>query len=113
MIRRVWASAGGAVAAAAASALCCAGPLVAVAVGISGAGLASTFEPLRPYFLGATALALGVGHWSLRKEERDACEPGRPCADPRTRRMMRWTVWLATVVAATFATFPYWSRFVL
>ncbi|MDP3773214.1 MAG: mercuric transporter MerT family protein, partial [Gemmatimonadales bacterium] len=112
MIRRPFAAAGGAVAAALGSALCCAGPLVAVALGLSGAGLARTFEPLRPYFVGATALALGVGHWSLRKEERNACEPGRPCADPRTRRVMRWTVWLATIFAAVFATFPYWSRFV-
>lgn len=96
-----------------ASVLCCAGPLIAVALGVSGAGLASTFEPLRPYFLGATVLALAVGHWSLRKEDRDACEPGKPCADPRTRRTMRWSVWLATALAAVFATFPYWSRFIL
>ena len=41
----------GGVAAAIASALCCAGPLVAVALGLSGAGLAATFEPLRPYFV--------------------------------------------------------------
>lgn len=68
MIRRVWAAAGGAVAAGLASALCCAGPLVAVVLGVSGAGLASTFEPLRPYFIGATVLALGAGHWSLRRE---------------------------------------------
>jgi mercuric ion transport protein len=111
--RRVWTASGGALVAAFASALCCAGPLVAVALGVSGAGLASTFEPLRPYLLGAAGLALTAGHWSLRKEERTACEPGRPCADLRTRRRMRRTLWIATVVAAVFATFPYWSRFVL
>lgn len=113
MIRRAAGAAGGAVLAAVGSALCCAGPLVAVAVGVSGAGLASTFEPARPYFVGATVLALAVGHWTVRREERNACEPGTPCADPRTRRRMRWTVWLATVLAAVFVTFPYWSRFVL
>ena len=37
----------GGIAAAVGSALCCAGPLVAVALGLSGAGLAGTFEPLR------------------------------------------------------------------
>ncbi|HLG06042.1 MAG TPA: mercuric transporter MerT family protein [Gemmatimonadales bacterium] len=42
----------GAVAAAVGSALCCAGPLAAIALGMSGAGLAATFEPLRPYFAG-------------------------------------------------------------
>jgi mercuric ion transport protein len=113
VIGRVRAAAGDAVAAGLASALCCAGPLVAVALGVSGAGLASTFEPLRPYFIGATVLALGAGHWSLRREEANACVPGKPCADPRTRRVMRWTLWGATVLAAVFATFPYWSAFVL
>jgi hypothetical protein len=47
----------GGVASAVASALCCAGPLVAVALGLSGAGLAATFEPLRPYFVADTVLA--------------------------------------------------------
>lgn len=37
----------GGIVAAAASALCCAGPILAVSVGISGASLASTFEPWR------------------------------------------------------------------
>ncbi|HAC05763.1 MAG TPA: hypothetical protein EYM78_03070 [Gemmatimonadetes bacterium] len=48
------------VVAAAGSALCCAGPVLAVTVGVSGAGL-SAFEPLRPYFLGATAFFLVLG----------------------------------------------------
>lgn len=94
------------------AALCCVGPLVAVAVGLSGAGIASTFEPLRPYFIGATLLALGAGHWTLRREERLACEPGKPCADPRTRRTMKWSVWGATVLAALLISFNLWSRFV-
>lgn len=47
----------GGVVAAAGSALCCAGPVLAVTVGVSGAGL-SRFEPLRPYFLGATGIAV-------------------------------------------------------
>lgn len=112
-MRQAFVAAGGAVTAAVGSALCCAGPLVAVALGVSGAGLASTFEPLRPYFIGATVLLLGAGHWAVRREERLACEPGKPCADVRTRRRMKAGVWLATVFAAVFATFPYWSRFVL
>ena len=40
----------GGVFAAAGSARCCAGPVVAVSLGVSGAGL-SAFEPYRPYFL--------------------------------------------------------------
>ena len=103
----------GAVGAAFGSALCCAGPLVAVTLGVSGAGLASTFAPLRPYFLGGTLVLLGLGHYGLHREEQKACEPGRVCAEPGVRRRMKWIFWGATALAVAFATFPYWSVWVL
>jgi mercuric ion transport protein len=103
----------GAVTAAAGSALCCAGPLVAVALGVSGAGLAATFEPLRPYFMGGTVLALGFGFVMVRREDKRACEPGTLCASPLARRRMRWALWIATIIAVPLLTFPWWSRFVL
>jgi mercuric ion transport protein len=103
----------GGVTAALGSALCCAGPLVAVALGLSGAGFAATFEPLRPYFLGGTAVLLGLGFYLLHREEKNACEPGKACADPRVRRRMRVTLWVASVVALVFGAFPWWSKFIL
>lgn len=106
-------AASGGVVAAVASTLCCAGPLVAVALGLSGAGLAATFEPLRPYFVGGTALALGFGFVVLRREEQQACEPGRLCASPVVRRRMKWALWIATIVSIPLLTFPWWSKFVL
>jgi mercuric ion transport protein len=106
-------AAGAGLAAAIGSALCCAGPLVAVFLGISGAGLAATFEPLRPYFVGATALFLGVGFVAVRREERKACEPGTLCASPVWRRRMKQALWIATAVAVPLVTFPWWSQFLL
>ena len=103
----------GGVGAAIASALCCAGPLLAVAAGLSGAGLATTFEPLRPWLLGATAAFLLLGFWTLDREERKACEPGRACAEPRTRRRMKVALWIATAAAVLLATFPSWQGLVL
>lgn len=103
----------GSVAAAAASALCCAGPILAVSVGISGAGLAATFEPWRPYFLGATTFFIVLGFVTLDREERKACEPGRPCASVHVRRSMRITLWIATGLAAILATFPRWQTILL
>jgi mercuric ion transport protein len=103
----------GGVAAAVGSALCCVGPLVAVFFGLSGAGLAAMFEPLRPYLLGATALALGSGFVIVHHEDRKACEPGTPCASPRARRRMKWALWIATAIAIPLVTFPWWSTFVL
>ena len=107
----VAASAG--VAAAIGSALCCAGPLVAVLLGLSGAGLAATFEPMRPYFVAGTALSLGLGFVVLRREERRGCEPGSLCASPLARRRMRWALWIATGIAIPLLTFSWWSKFVL
>ncbi|HYS00239.1 MAG TPA: mercuric transporter MerT family protein [Gemmatimonadales bacterium] len=112
LTRTVLAATGG-VAAAVASTLCCAGPLVAVALGLSGAGLAATFEPLRPYFVAGTALALGFGFVVVRREEKRACEPGTFCASPIVRRRMKWALWIATIVSIPLLTFPCWSRFVL
>jgi len=103
----------GAIGAAIGSSLFCAGPLVAVALGVSGAGLAATFEPLRPYFAGGAVLFLGLGFLELRREERKACAPGVPCADPTTRRRMKRWLWVATALVALLATFPWWSGLVL
>jgi len=102
----------GAIIAAVGSTLCCAGPLVAVALGLSGAGLAATFEPLRPFFVAGTVLALGFGFVVLQREERKSCEPGSLCASPVARRRMKWALWIATIVAIPLLTFSWWSRFV-
>lgn len=102
----------GAVAAAIGSVVCCAGPLVAVALGVSGAGLAATFDPLRPYFVAGTALALGFGFVTLHREERKACEPGKLCASPAARRRMKLWLWIATAIAVPLISFPWWSPLV-
>ena len=103
----------GAVTAAAGSALCCAGPLIAVAIGVSGAGLAATFEPLRPYLVVGSVGFLGLGYILVRQEDRDACEPGKPCASPEVRRRIKRWLGVATVLVVVFATFPWWSALVL
>ena len=112
-VSKTVAATGATVAAAVGSALCCAGPLVAVSLGLSGAGLAATFEPLRPYFVGGTAVFLGAGFLAVRREERRACEPGTLCASPAWRRRMKRTLWIATALAIPLVTFPWWSPLVL
>jgi mercuric ion transport protein len=106
-------AAGAGLTAAIGSALCCAGPLVAVFLGLSGAGLAATFEPLRPYFVAGTVGALGLGFAVLRREERRACAPGSLCASPAARQWMKRWLWIATIIAIPLVTFPWWSKFIL
>jgi len=86
---------------------------VAVFLGLSGAGLAATFEPFRPYFVAATTLFLVLGFVAVRREDRKACQPGHLCASPAARRRMKRSLWIATGIAVPFVTFPWWSRFLL
>jgi mercuric ion transport protein len=102
---------GGAVVAAIGSALCCAGPLVAVFLGASGAGLAATFEPVRPLFVGGTVVSLATAFAVLHREERRACEPGAWCASPRVLKWMKRSVWIAAALAMPLLSFPLWSTF--
>lgn len=106
-------AASGGIAAAVASTLCCAGPLVAVALGLSGAGLAAIFAPLQPYFVAGTVLALGFGFVVVHREDKRACEPGTLCASPIARRRMKRLLWIATIIAIPLLTFPWWSKLVL
>lgn len=80
---------------------------------MSGAGLAATFEPLRPYFVGGTIVSLGLGFATVYREHKKACEPGTLCASPVARRRMKRWLWIATAVATPLVTFPWWSVFVL
>lgn len=73
----------GGVVAAAVSALCCAGPLLAVTLGVSGAGFAATFEPLRPWFLAATAVLLAVGFYWVYATPAEACVGKGKCTHGR------------------------------
>lgn len=99
----------GVVGAAIGSVLCCLGPLVAVSLGVSGAWLAGTFDPLRPYLLGATAFLIAGGHYVNWREGRRACVPGSICASPVARRRMKWWMWIATAIAVPLATYPWWA----
>jgi mercuric ion transport protein len=106
-------AAAGAVAAALGSTLCCAGPLIAVSLGVSGAGLAATVEPLRPYLVASSVFFLGLGYAAVRRADRDACVPGRACASPAVRRRMKRWLAVAAILVALLATFPWWSVLVL
>lgn len=111
--RGLWVSLGAVLAAFGAS-LCCIGPILFVTFGV-GAGLASTFEPLRPLFTVLTFAALAVGFYTvygrrLRAQAPDTCStPGDVCALPRDRTREKVILWTATVLALVFWSFNYWS----
>lgn len=90
--------------------LCCVGPILFVTLGV-GAGLASTFEPLRPWFTGLAILGLGIGFYTVygRPANEQACAPGEACARPRSRRREKILLWSATLLAVVIWSFPSWS----
>lgn len=102
----------GAIGAAFLASLCCIGPLLFVTLGI-GAGLASRFEPLRPYFTGLTLALLVVGFYTVygrrARASAAACEADERCANPRARSRDKLVLWLATILSLLVLTFPQWS----
>lgn len=114
--RRGLAAATGAIGAAFLASLCCVGPLLFVTLGV-GAGLASTFEPLRPVFTVLTLVLLAVGFYVVygrKPAETDAavgaaCAQDGTCTVPRSRTRDKILLWIAAVVALVFLTFPQWS----
>lgn len=108
----------GAMGAAVLASLCCIGPVLVVTLG-AGAGLASTFEPLRPVFTALTAVLLAVGFYIVYRKKPvlqgadDHCAEDAACAVPGNRKRDKAVLWTATVFAAVLWTFPYWSRLLI
>ncbi len=107
----------GAVGAAFLASLCCIGPLVFVFFGV-GAGLASTFEPLRPVFTTATVALLALGFYTVYGRRPatssvagsgSSCDLDANCRRPRRRRD-QVLLWIATALAIVLLTFPQWSK---
>lgn len=90
--------------------ICCIGPLVLGAVGLGSLGFAAALAPLRPWFLGLTAILIAFGFYlAYRPQRAEACAPGEACAKPGSRRNQRIALWLVTVLAVTLANYPSWG----
>lgn len=102
---------------------CCWLPLVLLAVGVSGAGIAATLEAYRPLFIVVTFGFLGAAFYftyrpkktSATTEGHDCCatEPvsGEACCPPASGRFNMMTMnkvmlWGVTVLAILFLFFP-------
>jgi mercuric ion transport protein len=88
--------------------VCCVGPLVLVLMGIGGAwvGSLAAMEPMRPFLIGATLLFIGLAFRRLYLVPQ-VCEPGTPCAEPRTLQGQRLVFWLVVVVLAGLLAVPW------
>ncbi|RQP21820.1 mercuric transporter MerT family protein [Piscinibacter terrae] len=92
--------------------VCCVGPLVLLMLGIGGARVASltALEPLRPWFIGATLLFLGLAFRRLYLQPQ-ACEPGAACAEPIVLRRQRWIFWVVALALIALLSVPWLAPF--
>jgi mercuric ion transport protein len=91
---------------------CCLGPLVLVALGLSGAwiGNLTLLEPYRPFFIAGALVALFfAGRRIFRPVQ--ACQAGAVCAVPRTRRLYKIVFGIVSALVLVALVFPYVAKF--
>ncbi|MHB8494612.1 MAG: mercuric ion transporter MerT [Casimicrobiaceae bacterium] len=87
---------------------CCLGPLVLVALGVSGAwiGNLTLLEPYRPVFIGMALVAVFFAGRRIFRPAA-ACTPGEVCAVPRARAAYTLVFWIVVVLVLVALGFPY------
>ena len=91
---------------------CCLGPLVLVALGLSGAwiGNLTRLEPYRPFFIAGALVALFFAGRRIFRPAR-ACQPGEACAVPKTRRVYKTIFWIVSALVLVALVYPYVAKF--
>ena len=115
MKKSSWSIVGGLVTALGAS-LCCAGPLVLISLGISGAWIANlaALEPYRPYFITVVVLFFVWSGWQLFRPSIDGkthCSPDDVCATPKVQRNRKLLYVASALIALGLIASPYWIVF--
>jgi hypothetical protein len=83
--------------------------LVFAALGISGAGFALHFEPLRPYLLVLTYGLLGGAFYATYRPASPACPPEGQCQPSGPGPMAKTMLWTAALLAVIATAFPFYS----
>lgn len=89
--------------------LCCVVPLLLVALGVSGAWVASlsVFEPLRPIFIVITLVMLALAWRKLYRPA--ACDAGKVCVNTGVLRRQRTVFWIVSVLILVLLVFPWFA----
>jgi mercuric ion transport protein len=90
---------------------CCLGPLILVALGLSGAWIANLtlLEPYRPFFIAGALVALFFAGRRIFRPAR-SCQPGEVCAVPRTRRIYKIIFGIVSALVLFALVYPYVAK---
>ena len=94
--------------------VCCVGPLVLLTLGIGGAWIANltALEPMRPWFIAATLIFLGLAFRRLYLQPQ-VCEPGATCAEPLVLKRQRAIFWVVALAVLALLATPRLAPFFL
>ncbi len=89
---------------------CCIGPLVLGVLGLGSLGFAAALAPLRPWFLGLTAVLLAVGfYFAYRPLPAEVCTSQLACSGSASRTRQRMALWIVTALTVALAAYPSWG----
>ena len=90
--------------------VCCIGPMAAIILsvfGLSGVAVSATLQPYQTPFTILTFVFLGASFYLTYRPQKKSCEEGKVCAIPRFQKVQRITLWVVTIIAIIFTSFPY------
>ncbi len=94
---------------------CCIVPLVLFSLGIGGAwiGNLTALYPYKPIFVTITLAFLAGGFYMAYRKPKMACETGSYCASPASDRVLKVSLWGATLLVIAALAFPYIAPYLL
>jgi len=94
--------------------LCCVGPLLLLTLGIGGTWIASltALEPMRPWFIAATLLFLGLAFRRLYLQPQ-VCDSGALCGKPGASERQRLVFWVVALLLLALLSVPWLAPFIL
>lgn len=105
----------GSIVGAIAASACCIAPLALFSLGVSGAwiGNLTALAPYQPYFIAVTIVCLGYGYWIVYRSRQAACAEGASCSRPLPNRIVKGSLFVATILVAAALGFDLIAPLVL
>jgi mercuric ion transport protein len=94
---------------------CCILPLVLVSLGVGGVWIAqlTALYEYKWYTFTIASAFIGWGFWKVYRPAGGECAADAACARPVNRRLMKASLWFATVVVLIALIFPYVTPYIL